>query len=296
MLALFSVALLLTGCGSVTGKIGTAAIVGNIRIPDSSVKSWFDAVLRKDPVLADQLQGQGEMGALGRQIASLEVQQELLRQAALRYHLPVNAQSVDDVVARMGGPRAASEGQIYTPRNVADGVRAQLIVTELGRAYLNRLAITFDYTQAANRREARVKAERMAHDPQQAAALVAADSAEGVPAATNQPLRAADNPGIAAKTPIFGAPPGTVLAFRPNQSGRWLVVRILTRHAGPAGPASRVDLETVQEFGWQLLGMTENQVGVRLSPRYGVWDPIALAAVPNQEQTTGFRLFPPPRD
>lgn len=298
VLVLLLAALLLAGCGSVVDKIGSAAIVGGTRIPDSAVRSWFDAVLQKEPDAKNQLQQQGQLGALGRQIATLEVQQVLLNQAAVTEHLPVDQQAIDAAVAQMGGPQKATAGKIYTPQNVSDEARAQLIATELGQKYLDRLSVTFDYTQAANRQEAETKANRMAQGVQQAEALIASDSANGVPAATNQQLRAADNSQIAAGTPLFGAPQGTVMAFQTDQqSGQWIVVRLLNRTdtppATPAAPAQS-DPQTLQGFGLQLLGLTADRVGVQLSPRYGVWDPIALAAAPNEGQTLGIRLLPPP--
>lgn len=298
VLALLFAALLLAGCGSVVDKIGSAAIVGNTRIPDSAVQSWFNAVLQKEPDLRSQLQQQGQTSALGRQVASLEVQQELLRQAAIAEHLPVDERAVQAMISQMGGPQAATAGKIYTPQNVADEARAQLIATELGQKYMNRLSVTFDYTQAANRQEAEVKANRMAQGVQQTEAVIAADSANGVPAATNQQLRAADNPQIAAATPLFGAPQGTVLAFQTDQqSGQWIVVRLLSRRADlTAAKPAQADPQTLQGLGLQLLGLTADRVGVQLSPRYGVWDPIALGAAPNAGQTLGIRLAPPPTD
>jgi hypothetical protein len=291
---LAAAALLLAGCGSVSDKVGAAAFVGNTRIPDSAVQSWFDAVLQKEPRLKPQLEQQNEMGTLGRKIASLEVQQELLRQAALAEHLTVDEKSIDDAVAKMGGPQAATAGKIYTPANVRDEARSQLLAVELGRKYLDRLAITFDYTQASNRQEAQTKAQRMAQGQQQAAALVAADRQAGVPSSVGQQLRAADNAQIAAGTPIFGVPPGTVVAFQPDQqSGQWLVVRVEDRRTEAPSPtpvAGHTDPQILQEFGMQLLGMTEDRVGVQLSPRYGVWDPLAFGAAPNQDQTVGLRF------
>lgn len=45
-----------------------------------------------------------------------------------------------------------------------------------------------------------------------------------------------------------------------------------------------------QQFGARLLGLTAQRTGVELSPRYGVWDPVAVTAVPEEEQRSGFRL------
>ncbi|MCI2420690.1 SurA N-terminal domain-containing protein [Saccharopolyspora sp. K220] len=290
--------LLLAGCGSGPSQVGAAAIVGDTRIPVTEVQSWFTEVLAKEPDLKPQLQQQGQLDELGRQLASQLVRQELVEQAARDERLAVGDQQVNDLINQLGGPQAATAGKIYTPRNVREMARTQLLATELGRKYFDGLAVSFDYTQATTRREAEEKAHRMAQGPAAAAALVEADSRSGVPAATGQQLRAADSPQLAAATPLFGAQPGTVLAFEsePN-SGQWLVVLIKERRAdAPAAApgAGSADDQTLQGVGMQLLGITADRVGVRLSPRYGVWDPVGLSAAPNEGETTGFRLTSAP--
>jgi hypothetical protein len=296
--------LLLAGCGSGLSQVGAAAIVGDTRIPVTDVQSWFNAVLHKEAALKPQLQKQGQMDELGREIASFEVQQELIRQTARDEHLSVDEKRIDDAINRLGGPQAATAGKIYTPENFREAARSQLLAAELGRKYLDRLAVTFDFTQASTRQEAETKARRMAQSPQEAAALVDADRKAGVPASADEKLRAADSIQVAADgtqlatdTPLFGAAPGTVVAFTPpDQPAQWLVVRIKGRdtNSPSAAPiAAQTDEGTLQKFGMRLLAITADRVGVRLSPRYGVWDPIALGAAPSAGETTGFRFTGP---
>ncbi|TDD47688.1 SurA N-terminal domain-containing protein [Saccharopolyspora elongata] len=285
--------LLLAGCGSGPSQVGAAAIVGETRIPVSEVQSWFGEVLAKEPDLKPQLQQQGNLDELGRQLAAQLVRQELVDQAARDERLTVTDQQITDRINRMGGPQAATEGKIYTPQNLRDVVRTQLLTTELGRKYFDRLEITFDYTQATTRGEAEEKARRMAQGPAGAAAVVNEAARAGVPAALDQKLRATDSPQLAASTPLFGAQPGTVLAFEPEQnSGQWLIARIKERRTDvpPMPAAGGADEETLQGVGAYLLGITADRVGVRLSPRYGTWDPVGLTAVPSEGETTGFRL------
>ncbi|MEV0089174.1 SurA N-terminal domain-containing protein [Saccharopolyspora sp. NPDC050642] len=285
--------LLLAGCGSGPSQVGAAAIVGETRIPVSEVQSWFGEVLAKEPDLKPQLQQQGNLDELGRQLAAQLVRQELVDQAARDERLTVTDQQITDRINRMGGPQAATEGKIYTPQNLRDVVRTQLLTTELGRKYFDRLEITFDYTQATTRGEAEEKARRMAQGPAEAAAVVNEAARAGVPAALDQKLRATDSPQLAASTPLFGAQPGTVLAFEPEQnSGQWLIARIKERRTDvpPMPAAGGADEQTLQGVGAYLLGITADRVGVRLSPRYGKWDPVGLTAVPSEGETTGFRL------
>lgn len=295
--ALTAAGLLLSGCGSSAGQPGAAAVVGGEAIPVSDVKTWFTDVLAKEEGIKPQLQKQGQMDDVARQVATLAVRQELAERAARDENIVIPDAKVDQEIAARGGAEAATAGQIYTPENFREGVRAQLIATELGRKYADRLAVTFDYTQATTRKDAEAKARRMARSPEEAAKVIAEDAGAGLPAQTDQRLRVSDTPesnAMAAATPLFAADPGTVLAFQgQKQSGQWLVARVKERRTDVLGPVpAPLDDETLQSVGTQLLGLTGDRVGVELSPRYGVWDPIALATAPNAGETTGFRFAP----
>lgn len=296
LVAFLAAGLLLAGCGG-PSRVGAAAIIGDQRIPVSQVESWFTAALDKDPALKRKLQEQGQMGELGRRLAGFAVRQELVRRVARHEQLSVDEQQVTARIKAQGGAEAATKGTILTPGNFRDAVRAQLIMTELGRKYMDRLSITFDFTQASSREEAEAKARRMARGPEQAAALISSDRAAGVAAGTGKQMWATEQPKTAVLTPLFGAAPGTVLAFKgPRQgAGQWLVALIRERDTRSPAPSAAGQLreQAMQAFGRRLLGMTAQRVGVELSPRYGAWDPIELTAVPEEGQTTGFRMRVP---
>ncbi|GAB3283906.1 SurA N-terminal domain-containing protein [Parasphingorhabdus pacifica] len=297
LLALITAAgLLLAGCGPGPNKVGAAAIVGDTRIPVADVQSWFEAVLAKEEGLKPRLREQEQMDELGRQLASYSIQQELLRQAAETHGISVDEREVAELVDSMGGADAATRNKIYTPRNFEVAARSQLIAVELGRKHLDRLAITFDFTQAATRDEAETKAKRMAQGPEEAAELVDAELQAGTPAGRDERLRAAENVQLAGATPLFGARPGTVVAFEPQpQAGQWLIARIKERDtdAPPIPAAAQADDQTLQAVGMRMLGVTADRVGVRLSPRYGVWDQVGLGSAPDESQTRGFWLSGP---
>lgn len=294
LVALVAACLLLAGCGSGPSKVGAAAIVGDQKIPLTKVESWFTGVLQKEPGTTEQLRQQGRADDLARRLAGFTVRHELARQAARREGLRVSEQEITDWVARQGGAQAATRGTIFTAQNFRDVAHSQLLMVELGRKHLGTTSITFDFTQASTREEARAKARRMARGPQQAAALLAADRAEGIPVGSEKQLRATDSTTLAAGTPLFGASPGTVVAFKgpQQQAGKWLIARIAERstNAEPVPVGGRVDPRTLRAFGMRLLGITAERAGVQLSPRYGVWDPVKLDAVPEAGQTSGFRL------
>lgn len=292
LIALAAACLLLSGCGSGPSRVGAAAIVGDERIPVTEVENWFNAVLRKEPGLTEQLREQGRMDDLARRLAGFAVRQELAARAAREEGLRVSPQQVTERIRQMGGPEQATRGKIFTPDNIREATRALLVMTELGRKHIASTSVTFDYTQATTRSEAEAKARRMAESAESAAALVASDRAAGVPAGAGKTVRPAEATNVAASTPIFGAAEGTVVAFKgPDQrAGTWLVARITKRDTRAAPTPGGFDPRLLQAFGLRLLGLTAERVGVTMSPRYGVWDPVQLSAAPAEGQTTGFRI------
>ncbi|ASU79946.1 hypothetical protein CDG81_18645 [Actinopolyspora erythraea] len=292
-------ACLLAGCGSQPSRVGSAALVGDQAIPVSTVEQRFDAVVRDRPRLREQLEQQGREDDLARQIAAFTVRQKLADVAAGRQNLHVSEQEVTEWVQQQGGPEAATEGTIFTPAEVRSVARSLLLMRELGSKHLSNTSVVFDYTSATSRAEAKRKAQRMARGPEQAAELIREDKADGGSAGSGRELSAANSPSFAARTPLFAAEPGTVLAFPgPGQrsAGQWLVARITERHTGNGEGQSdtpslgRQGAQLTQAFGARLLGLTAQRVGVELSPRYGVWDPLELTAAPEKGQTTGFRI------
>lgn len=286
--------LVLAGCGSGPTRAGAAAIVGDERIPVSEVDSWFSRVLAEEPGLTERFRQRGTMDDLARRLAGFRVRQELAERAARKEDLRVTPQQVTRRIERMGGVRRATQGKIFTSGNIRETTRSLLQMTELGRKYLPRTSVTFDYTQATTREDAEAKARRMARGPKAAARLIASDRATGVAAGRDRELRAAEAPRVAVGTPLFGAGEGTVVAFKgPQQrAGTWLIARITERDtsAPQAAPSARIGPRALQAFGRRLLGLTAERTGVTMSPRYGVWDPIGLTAAPEEGQTTGFRI------
>lgn len=288
-------AILLAGCGNGPASVGAAAFVGDSRIPVNEVQARFRTVLDKEPAAKQQLDQQGQLGEFGRRLATDLVRRRLVEQATRDEGLRVDERQLTELINAAGGPEKASAGQIYTPADFRDAMRSRLLTGELGRKYIDRIGVTYDVTSATNRREAEDKARRMSHSDQESAAVVAADRQAGVGAATGEHLRSAEVPELAAATPLFGALPGTTMAFELQpQSGQWTVVRIKQRsteeRAAPSGAGA--DEAKMQAVGAQLLRVTAQRIGVELSPRYGVWDEIALSAAPSAGETIGIAFQP----
>lgn len=295
VLAVAAMALgLLAGCGSGPSQFNSAAIVGDRAVPLDEVQQQLDTVLAKEgPEAKAQLQEGDQLDDVSRQIVSLEVQHELLTITAQREQLSVDEQQVTQLVEQLGGAEAASRGTIYSAENFRERARDQLLAVELGRKYLPRLAVTVDYTTADTRAavEQRV-AQLSAAGPAGARALIRDDVESGGAAALDQRIVAARNPSFAS-APVFGVQEGTVVAFPSDQqAGSWLVMVVTDRSTtnGDAQPAGTdgLDQSLLAAAGLRQLAMTAGQVGVRINPRYGVWDRVSLQAVPNPEEKTGF--------
>jgi hypothetical protein len=295
VLAVAALALgLLGGCGSGPSQYNAAAIVGDRAVPLDEVQQQLDTVLAKEgPEAKAQLKEGDQLDDVARQIVSLEVQHELLTIRAQRERLSVDEQQVTRLVEQLGGAEAASRGTVYSAEDFRERARDQLLAVELGRKYLPRLAVTVDYTTADTRAAAEQRvAELAAAGSAGAREQIRDDVESGGAAALDQRIVAARNPSFAS-APVFGVQEGTVVAFPSDQqAGSWLVMVVTSRSIteGDAQPAGTdgLDQSLLAAAGLRQLAMTAGQVGVRINPRYGVWDRVSLQAVPDADEKTGF--------
>src|SRR2546430_1654833 len=95
---------------------------------------------------------------------------------------------------------------------------------------------------------------------------------------------------------LFAASPNSVIATQLNtgQEGGgtgWLVVLVRQDNAGvpanQAALASQIPAEWTTELGLHLLGPRAADIGLRVSPRYGVWDQLAVNVVPSEGEKSG---------
>jgi hypothetical protein len=277
--------LLLAGCGSGPSQVGSAAIVGSTAVTLADAQRQVDAALAK-PGLLDQLWVQGaEPADISREVVSRSVQHLLLAEAARREGIEVSGQQVDAELARQGGAQAIVDATIYDQVSVREAVRDQLVSQALARKLLPRVAVTVDLTAATSREDAVAKARRMAAGPAEATAVLAED---GSKAQRNLTLRAALIPQSAASF-LFGTPAGTVVAAQtsPAPDG-WTVVRVTARDtaAAPVGDpralsnsVAQIDEASLDDIGRRLTQPLADELGVRINPRYGVWDPLRLAVL-----------------
>jgi hypothetical protein len=281
LVSVTAVAVGLSGCGSGPSQVGAAAIVGQTVVPLAEAQAKIDAALGK-PGLLDQLRLQGDKPAdISREVVTRQIQHVLLAEAARRERITVRDDAVEAELAREGGVDALVEATIYDAVSVREAVRDQLVSQALARKQLSRLAVTVDMVNATSRDDAVTKARQMATGPAQAAQVLAADPK----AQRNATLRPALLPQSAAAFP-FGTPAGSVVAVQvsPAPDG-WMVMRVTNRTTtappvGGPGMLAQVDDATLDDIGRRFTQPLAAELGVKVNPRYGTWDPLRLAVLP----------------
>jgi hypothetical protein len=288
---------LLSACGSGPSQITSAAIVGGNSVSLTAVQQQLNMVLRKEPG-AKQLQQQNQLDALARNIVRLSVQHELVQKAAKDEGLVVDEAQITGLIDQQGGPEKASAGTVWDASTYRQHARDQLLLLALGRKYVDRLAVNFDYTQAPTRADALAKAQELAHGTVQAQQeIIRRDQAAHVAVGFNERVAAIDHLQDGA-TVLFGALPGTVVAYPMNQnsavgSGQWLVavIRQRTTNAPATSSSAKVDQldpQLLGALGLRLLGPVADHTGVRINPRYGVWDQVGINVASTADQSIGY--------
>ncbi|GEL20279.1 hypothetical protein PA7_41160 [Pseudonocardia asaccharolytica DSM 44247 = NBRC 16224] len=267
----------ISGCGSGPNQVGSAAIIGSDTVSLSQVQSRLDAALA-NPDVVSQLAARG-VGTddIARDVVTRAVMHDLLERTAATEGLTVTDAQIDQELAAAGGMDVLLRSSLYDRDSLRQRFRDQLLAIELAKRYVDRLTVVVDIVGAASRADAEAKARAIA------AGGSAADAAFRVNAQRGLPFRAASDPGTASMV-LFGTPARQIVVFQPapSQSG-WLVLKVVDRKtdAAPAGPSavSQIDEATLAAIGERLVQPLSQELGVRVNPRYGVWDPIRMRVV-----------------
>ncbi len=272
----------ISGCGS-PGQAGSAAIVGSEVVPLETVQAQLDVALSKPDQVARLTEQGGGAADVARSIVTREVLHDLLNRRAAVEGIVVTDTQIDAELAGSGGAAAVLESSLFDESTLRRRVRDDLVATELAQRSVGGLAVAADLVAATSRVDAEEKARILATGGPEADALFADQqtSARGVV------YQAATTPEVAG-TVLFGTPVGGVVAFRPDpQQSTWIVFKVVDRRTdAPSDPAAVSSISRTQliTIGERLLQPTGAEVGVRVNPRYGVWDPIQLRVVPADQE------------
>lgn len=316
LVGLAATAALVTACGSGPSQVGTALIVGNTSVSVDQVQQELNDILNTQST-AQQALAQGQLAQTSRSIVTTHVLHELVTRAAAREGLTVSDPQIDQLISQSGGVDKVAQSLGTAPSDTRDVVKDVLLEASLARKYADKLTVKFGYVVAMSRQDALTKAQQLAADPNglpaminQANAAVAASGQQGSAGGTDtsfsistylQSVAQAEQQNGQAPTendgPIFGTPVNTVVAFQPDpsQGSAWIVALIKSRDESgttPAGgsPASSADLSTLEQIGVSLLQPDASQAGIRISPRYGVWNQSSMQVVAANDQNAGVEI------
>ncbi|MDQ4011513.1 MAG: SurA N-terminal domain-containing protein [Actinomycetota bacterium] len=288
-------ALWIGGCSSGPSQVGAAAFVNGTEIPVEQVQSQLTTVLAKEGAEARaQLAAAHQLDDLSRKIITVRIRHELTAITARRAGVTVDQTQVNRLIDGVGGAQGASKGTIFD----ADGYRQRavdkLLMAQLGLRALRNSAVTVDYTTADTRTAAKAKVDELSRaGAKRARQLIDDDVRAGKEAVIGKRIVAADDP-IFATTPAFGVAEGTVVAFQLADTMPWLIMVIKNRANRGVQPSDnapaleQIDPAVLEAIGLRQLAQVGQEVGVRLSPRYGIWDPVSVQAVANENETAGF--------
>ncbi len=220
---------------------------------------------------------------------------EVIAEASRREGIVVPPAQVDAQVAAAGGDAASATG--YDPATLREVVADQIAVTEIGRRAFDRLAVTVDIGTFGSRAAADQAAARLATDPGTGVLDALPPESRVVDATLRPGGLTSDAPVRSASSLVFGLPGRTVSVSgspppSPGQSAPdpatqpWTVVRVRDRDtaappaAGGTVPATLVDATTMFGFGLRAIQPLSVELGVRVNPRYGVWDPTQERVAP----------------
>jgi hypothetical protein len=288
--AMAVVGAVVSGCGGGPSQVGSAVIVGSTAVPLEQVQSRLDVALgKKDAVAQLESSGVGPPD-IARDVVTRTVLHDLLDRTAAANGIVVTDADVDAALAEGGGADAALEQTLYDLPALRERVRDRIVAARHAQRVVPGLTVTADLIAATSRDDAAEKARILAAGGPEADALFAQNpdtSRRGMS------YQAATSPE-AASTVLFGLPPGRTAYFQPGPQSGWIVLRVTDRREDPnANPSSVAALgeSDLAMIGERLLQPLAEQVGVRVNPRFGVWDPISMRVVPENQADGG--ILPP---
>ena len=287
--------LLVGGCGFGSSQLGAAAFVDGTEIPLEQVHGELVTVLAKEgPQVRAELEAGHQLDDVSRKIVTVRIRHQLLEIAARRAGLIVDQAQVNRLITEVGGAEAASKGTIFDANGYRQQAKDKLLMAALGRAILHHSVVTVDYTTADTRTAAKRRVEELSQaGPKQARQSIGADVRAGKDAELGKRIVAADDP-IFAITPAFGVSAGTVVAFQLEDTQPWVIMVVKNRtdrgaqRSDHAPQIDQIDPAVLEAIGLRQLAEVGEEVGVRLSPRYGVWDPVSMQVVSDENETGGF--------
>jgi hypothetical protein len=271
------IAAVVSGCGG-PDQAGSAVIVGADTVPLGQVQSQLNTALSRTDQFAQYTAQGGTAADIARSIVTREVMHDLLTRRAQQDGIVITDAQVDAELAANGGAEASLARTYYDMPTLRERVRDSLIASAIGQRAAAGLAVTVDLVGAPTREAAEQAARTLAAGGPAADALFANPQMS----VRNAVYQAASSPG-AAGTVVFGVPAGTVGVFQPDPSqAGWAAFRVDDRRTDmPSDPAavSSISQSELLAIGQRDVQPDGEQLGIKVNPRYGEWDPVQFRVV-----------------
>ncbi len=299
-------ALLLTGCASGPGQAGSAAIVNGNAISLDTVQAELNNYLAHQPPASGGSQQQSPAQE-ARLIVSYAVMDQIDNAAIAKYRLNVPAQAVSAYTDQLGGVDRLVQGSGFTTPEVQTILRDRVVQMTYASRYLAKFQVTFDSVTVADQKTATALAKKLGADPANAhATLQAAAGANNGQAEFGTKLtggqilgqqmqidqQAQQGGGASASStvlPLLAAKSNSVLSF-PFAQGQWVVLLVhdantdATPSSSDSEALGQASADDLYQAGTYLLSPLAQDLGIKISPRYGVWDPVGMEVVSSTDQ------------
>lgn len=282
MAAVAVVGVVVSGCGG-PDQAGAAVIVGDTSVSLGSVQDQLTSALARVPAASKQ---QDTGAQVARDIVTNEILRGLLQQQAAAAGITVSDTDVDTFIAQQGGADALLQNSILGVDDLRGQVRDNLVAIALAKRAVGGLQVTADLVGAASKDEAVTDAKKLAAGGADAASLFTNPQASK----RGMVYTGVTDAGVAG-TALFGTPVGDTVYFQPDaQQATWIVFRVTGRRTdvpSSAAAVNQISQDQLALIGRRLMQPISDQVGIRVNPRYGVWDPIALRVVAADQVSGG---------
>lgn len=280
--AVITAGALVSGCGSGPNQADAAAIVGDEVITLESIQGQLRAAASRPEQMAALSVLGTDTADLARGYVSSAVRHEMAQRAAAAEGITVSAQQVDAVLAGLNVDVQMLRNGVDLP-TLRSLVRDGLIAEAVADRHLPGLSITYDVAMFGSRDEAERAARLLVSGGPAADEVLAGPSATRAQVTTEP-------------TVLTAVPAGGVAVFQPDpQSESWVVLRVTDRRTDPAADPdslSSVGGDTKQRAGFWLMQLNAGPTGIKVNPRYGTWDPLALQVV-GEDRSAGVIFYPP---
>jgi hypothetical protein len=298
----------LTACGTGPSQVNSAVILDDHVISVDEVQAIVDKVVKEQPA-ARSLAQQHKLDLVAREAVTQLVTHRLLTQAAADEDLSVDQEQLRAVKKQdpfdedlpTDGSMPAEElvpQLVYRARGLDAYANDTLMLSALAMKYLGRVSANFNVALFTEPGPAKELAEKIAADPDNAQSLMR-ESATG----DLEPQLDQDT-GPSTLGLRLMVPDNTVMVLYepPNgqSAGGYVVVQVTSTETStsvsPEFQSGQVDPSQLPQAGRYVLRERLLDQGIRISPRYGVWDSTEMKVVPKSEAEVSGLLFLPKSD